>query len=370
MKELFKKYRRKLALIGIAKSVFLGSVAGLFLCGLTALILWFTDVSLLVSVLVPVGVFALTLFVGTPLLYVFYYRPSDRYVLSRVDALGLEERAVTMCEQENNPSPLAALQRRDAQSGLHSVSEKKFRFSMAAPFLLVFLVCFFFALSFTTVTALAAEGYLGGGREVVLGQVDPEKEAEKLREQETYYTVTYLVYGDEGGAIEGETEQEVKKGSYSKAVTAVPAEGYDFYAWVDADNHPMGSQSNPRIDLNVRSDLEVYARFLPKPEEGDQKPDEEEPEDPNDPDEDKDLDTDVDGEIDKPDVGEKDPNTPSEDEEGEEGLGRENNNVIDGKQDYQDVFDREQSERDLNDDTTIPDELKDVLGDYYNGLKP
>ena len=42
----------------------------------------------------------------------------------------------------------------------------------------------------------------------------------------------------------------------------------------------------------------------------------------------------------------------------------------DGKQDYKENFDREQSEKELSYDNSLPDELKDALGDYYNGLKP
>ncbi|MBP3369143.1 MAG: CotH kinase family protein [Clostridia bacterium] len=65
-----------------------------------------------------------------------------------------------------------------------------------------------------------------------------------------------IVYKNgENGHIEGETEQNVKKGEFSSEVKAVADDGYLFVGWSD------GKMLNPRKDLAQDSDIEVTPVF-------------------------------------------------------------------------------------------------------------
>ncbi len=67
------------------------------------------------------------------------------------------------------------------------------------------------------------------------------------------FTLTYIAA--EHGSISGITPQTVAAGSSGSQVTAVADTGYHFSSWSD------DSTSNPRIDKNVQSDLNVTASF-------------------------------------------------------------------------------------------------------------
>ncbi|NLF58053.1 MAG: hypothetical protein GX580_10485, partial [Candidatus Hydrogenedens sp.] len=74
------------------------------------------------------------------------------------------------------------------------------------------------------------------------------------------YTLNYTAGA--GGAILGAAAQTVPYGSGGTAVEAVPEEGYHFVQWSD------GSVENPRLDLEVTSDLSVTAEFAADSPEG------------------------------------------------------------------------------------------------------
>lgn len=360
-RDLFRKYRRRLACIGAVKALTVSAIAGFCLAGVMALVTWLAAASLPVVLVLSVGLCAAAVAAGTPVLYLRRFRPTAADVAARLDELGLDERMITMCEQEGSDSRLAALQREDAAAHLRGISARQLRFSVALPVLLLLLCSFLFAASFTTVSALAAEGMLGRGETA---------EEEQLPDEETelFYTVRYLIREEGTGTLEGETVQTVKKGGYTEAVRAIPAKGYVFDGWRDAEMNRIGSQNAVRVDLNVRGDMEIFAWFTKADDAGG-----EDPEEPP-----------VDGEIsggkedgsdgDKeeiPDSGEdSDSDVKGDESEGNTGHGRENNHVIDGKQDYREEFDREEREKELADDRTLPDELKDLLGDYFGSLKP
>lgn len=354
MDEIFAKYRKRLAQIGLFKSVMLGLSLALSAVGAAALILWAARASLPVVIGVTAGLGVAVLLAAVPLLYFLHFRPTDREVACRLDALGLDERYITMYECEGDASGMAALQREDACTRLSSVPVRAFRFTLALPMVLLLIFGVLFATGATTASVLAAGGDVPT-QEVPPAPVTPT------------YTVTYLVWEEGTGTIEGECTQEVKAGGYTSPVTAVAAEGYAFAAWVDEDKAPLANGNNPRGEVNVRSDLTVYALFekIEHPAEG---------EDP-----DGNTDGGDDHEIEE---GGDDPEAPDDpgdpgqsgDNKGEGGGqdgegGRQNNNVIDGTQDYKENFDREKLEDELK-DKDIPDDLKDLLGDYYNTLKP
>jgi hypothetical protein len=65
-----------------------------------------------------------------------------------------------------------------------------------------------------------------------------------------------LSYGsDKNGSITGSNEQFVEHGDNGLPVEAIPFLGYRFVEWSD------GIEDNPRVDLNVIGDIQVFARF-------------------------------------------------------------------------------------------------------------
>lgn len=67
------------------------------------------------------------------------------------------------------------------------------------------------------------------------------------------YNVDYIA--EDGGSIEGNAEQVIEHGSDAAEVEAVPNDRYRFVRWSD------GSTDNPRQDLGIVDDLEIFAIF-------------------------------------------------------------------------------------------------------------
>lgn len=365
-KDFFKKYRARLIRAGILKSLFPGLIAAFIVTGIVALITWFTRISLSAVLGLSLGLGGAAALICIPVFYFLRFRPTKEGTARQLDALGLDERCITMCEFENDPSALASLQRGDAEERLLSVPAERLK-PRVSPYAVLLTFCSLaFAVSFMTVSSLAAADVISGGGDIIGS--NPKTEENLPSESEEYFTVNYLVYESGTGEISGKSSQTVKKGGYTSEVYAVPAEGYAFYAWVDGDMKPSGSQENPRVDLNVRSDITVYAMFY--------KPDNSTGGDPSQPDHGKEEE----GGGSKPDPGDdKDPDESGGSDSGGssegggsggETPGRVNNGVIDGTQDYRENFDRGQFEKELEEDKSLPDDLKDLLGDYYDILKP
>lgn len=352
MEEIFFKYRKRLAHIGFFRSAMLGLALSLFAVGAAAFILWAARAALPVVIGVTAGAGAAVFLAAVPLLYFKRFRPTDREVARRLDALGLDERYITMYEFKNDASGMAALQREDACARLSSVPERALKFSLALPIALLLIFCALFAAGATTASVLAA------GRTVV-------EEASPAPAVQTYI-VTYKVLEEGTGTIEGELVQEVEKGGYTSAVTAVAANGYSFAAWVDENKAPLANGNNPRSEVNVRGDITVYALFekTERPAQGEDSDGETGGGEDNE--------TEQGGgesgeEPDEP--GQSGGDNKGEGSSGTGSDGRQNNNVIDGTQDYKENFDREKLENELA-GRDIPDDLKDILGDYYDTLKP
>jgi len=70
---------------------------------------------------------------------------------------------------------------------------------------------------------------------------------------EQQYTVSYIA--TDGGYINGETSQTVKKGRNAATVTAIPNTGYVFAKWSDNRITPK------RTDMNIKSNLDITAIF-------------------------------------------------------------------------------------------------------------
>lgn len=359
MDDVFKKYQKRLARIGMCKAAAVGLAFAFFAFGAAALIAALFKAGVPVILWISCVAFAAVFAASLPLLYIKRFRPTEKAVAKRLDALGLEERSITLYECKDDHSGMAELQRQDAKCKVSSVPERLLKYSIALPVALLLLIGVAFAAGMTTASVIAA----------VTTHNETESQAEEEKSVvESTFTVTYKVHEEGTGTIEGLTVQTVRKGGFTEEVTAVPANGYRFAEWVNEALVPFANQNNPRSEVNVRGDLVVYARFEKSaPQSSD--------------------DEDVGGEIesdkndhekDDPDRGENDPQEPGQSEGSQEGdgnagggsdAGSGNNNVIDGTQDYKENFDREKFEKELA-DRDIPDELKDILGDYYDTLKP
>lgn len=380
-KELFEKYRKRLAIIGIFKSLLFGLIVGFSASGFSALIVWIFDCSLATTLIVSFGIGVAALIISTTVLYLLKFKPDEQMIAEKLDSLGLDERVITMCEYREKDSYVARIQRADAREKIGSISAKHIRFSVAMPIVILLIVSFVFAAGSTTVSALATANIIGHKAETDLGDNSAPNDSEEIPKEEIF-TVNYLVYEIGTGHIEGETSQTVKKGGMTQAVVAVAEDGYMFYAWVDRNMRPIGVQIPERNDLNVRDNMDVYAYFveIPEDEEG---PGQQQP--PDGEEGGKGQNGNQNGSNQGGNSHGNNGNTGNSGEGSEDGgdenvgdgddytqvaPGRENNNVIDGSQDYKDAFDREQEEKELDEDDSFPDDLKDLVGDYFDILDP
>ena len=402
VKNLFKQYKKRLVLNGIIKSLILGLIVGFAVDGVVALVTWFiADMTVAAILGLSIGLGVVAIAASTPVFYFIFFRPTTYKIARCLDDLGLEERMITMCELEQDPSYIAMKQREDAQAKLSKINAKSLKLTVSMLAIVLLITTFVFAAGFTTVSALAATDVIKHGGEIGKGDDNGS-----ITEDE-YFTVNYLVYS-EGGRIEGETTQIIEKGKNTTQVTAVPDEGYVFYKWTDESGEEAFGVSATRMEFNVQQDLSFYAVFQPidnsngemggsgdgeqtepgdgdnQDGSGDQSGDGQNGDDEGDGSGDGDesngdngdsgdgegnQDSEVDpGDGDSDDKGDNNSGTPGNG--AGEGGTHQNNNVIDGQHDYREDFDRGQHEDDLAKDDTIPDDLKDILGDYYDSLKP
>lgn len=120
----------------------------------------------------------------------------------------------------------------------------------------------------STITLAPADGYwlqsiTDNGADVLGSVVDNTYAITAISENHTVvatffngrYTLTYTAGAH--GQVSGTSPQSVVQGENGAAVTAVANAGFHFAGWTD------GSTANPRVDSNVRADIEVTAIFLP-----------------------------------------------------------------------------------------------------------
>ena len=353
MDKLFEKYRKRLNVFAILKSILLALGFAFIAVGITSSITWIIKASILVALPISCGLGGLTFLISVFLLYFKHFRPTTEDVAKKLDALGFEERYITMYECQNETSVIAKLQREDAKKSLAGVPAKCLKFSVAIPVIIVLAFSVVFAAGTTTGTILAAKNTSSSIQ-------DDNKPPEEKKE---YFTVTYKVFEEGTGTIEGDLVQTIEKGHYTTSVTAISAPGYKFAGWVDEEKNLLANQNNPRTEVNVRENMTIFALFEEKSSSDDEDNETGEGEGGDE------KDPTPGGGGETPDPG------PSQGGGGEgtpgggESQGRENNKVIDGTVDYKDNFNRDEMEKELL-DKDFPDDLKDILGDYYGTLKP
>lgn len=191
--------------------------------------------------------FLFGLAVFTPLAYAVRFRQDSRELASEIDALGLDERVITMTQFADIDSPMIRRQRADTESVLQKVKSSHLK---ARPFttLNVFLIC---ALLVCNVGSL------------VLACAIPEPLIHRPKATANKYTVEYAVYGEQGGKILGLTAQEVGEGETAGAVQAVADINWIFVGWSD------GVETAYREDKEVKKDFCASAIFMPIAEDDD-----------------------------------------------------------------------------------------------------
>lgn len=338
-KHMFKDYKSRLTKEAVIKALICGMIVGFSALFVSATVFWAIGFK---HVWLCAIVWVVATAIAAPIFYAVKFRPTLKDIALRIDELGLEERILTMTELEGDDSYIAIKQRSDALSALETVNAKLIAIAVSVPLIVAVSVSAVFGLGMTTVSALSATGVIKSGQELI---EDATKEPEKQ------YEVTYEVMGE--GMIEGDEFQIVKEGENATGVMAVADDEWAFVMWSD------GSQSPYREDTKITKDMVIIAVFM-QIEEG------MDPMDGEDGEEGKGKPSDKGKPGDKPGEGD-----PSDNPQGG-GQYEPANQVIDGETFYGGAtYDNayEQMMEELAQSEDIPDELKDIIVDYFETIE-
>lgn len=133
-----KKYKKKLKLEAILKSVIYGISASFITIMILNIILYFCEKrNLLITILVGLIIGIVTAIV----LYVKKFAVSIKDIARRIDEQGLEERVITMVEYENDSSQMITLQKEDTKRELEKITAKAIPLKIAKWSLIVMISC-------------------------------------------------------------------------------------------------------------------------------------------------------------------------------------------------------------------------------------
>ena len=240
--KLFKKYYQRIAREGFIKALLCGLSVGFGVLLLSSAIMWFVNEKLFWLAII---LFAVTSALSVWLFYIKVFKPTTKKIAMRVDALGLEERVLTMTELEGDQSFIAMRQREDTLAALKTVNASMLSVIVSVPLIIVTCLMGVFGVGMTTVAALSASGVIKSGKDIIDDVTAPPI---------VTYEVTYEVKGD-GGIIEGEIFQVVEAGQTAMPVMAVADDGWAFLEWSDGNGDPY------HILENVTEDVTIYAVF-------------------------------------------------------------------------------------------------------------
>lgn len=348
-KQLFHQYYGKLAWEGWLKAFLWGFDVGCIVCAILAFIGWAVNSAVMFWVAIGVGIAVAA--VVTVVLYFRLFRPTTTAIARRLDSLGLEERMITMAELQKSEEFLAMRQREDAQQKLASLPSKALKVrpfsgtgvggSVSALSVSATVCSPLLAVSMSVIFGLGLAGILPTGEQVFYRETPKE-----------YVAVHYLA--EDGGTIEGVSEQTVEVGGTTEAVLAVQEDGYVFVQWSD------GVQTPSRSDIDVREELFVSAQFM---EIGEMEEDEDTGDQPDD--------VPPTSGDEKPEPGPDDQEPINPDDEKDPSDPELNGEVIDGKTDYKDVYPGYYEwliEQIASGELELTDELRNFLENYYNSL--
>ncbi len=349
MNGLFRKYHIRLIWEGILKSAVYGFIAGFAVNFVIAFVTWFTVFNgFWLAIGAGLGVAAVT----ATALYFFVFRPTTKQIAERIDALGLEERMITMNELKNSTSYIAMRQREDATAKLGAVTSKQIKFCVSVASVVAVAVLAVFGIGMTTVTELSAKGVVPPGHEVV-DPILPDK----------FYEVNYETFDEQneivglGGMIEyGDPMQVVEEGKDAEPVMAVAEDGWTFLGWFYEDGEPASDSENPaRQDKNIREDMTLYAHFARV--------------EPAEDDEDGSGEGDGDEAEDQPQEGDSSGDNNEDQQPGSSAGGKyeEGNYIKDGNTYYKEDWDKyyEEMLKRLAEDGNLTDEMRQIIEDYF-----
>lgn len=265
--QLFRKYRRRIVKEGILKSVFYGLIVGSVALFITAFFSWFFGFR--AGLWLAIGLFAVGTVLTACLMYFLKFRPTSKQIAARADALGLEERLITMYELQGDESYMATIQRKDALQAMSKVDAMLIKIVVSVTLIVVLVAALLVGLGGgTVVSSLYYTGAIPSGMELLSGE-------------EAYFTFTcsytvgsgadsgiIVLWTDDLAASEEAVEDptagltpveasySVKEGENAPAVYAVPAYGYAFVGWSDGVTDPY------RQDMALRGSINVSANFV------------------------------------------------------------------------------------------------------------
>lgn len=345
--KVFKEYFARLRKEAWLKASITGLIIAFSVLFVSSLVIWLTSFKF---IWLAVILWAVTAVAATFALYYWKFTPSKKLIAQRMDALGLEERVLTMVEFEGKEdSYILRRQREDALAAIGNISAKLIKFAVPVAMIVVACVCACLGVGMTTVSALGASGVIKNGNEIIKELTTPEP---------TQYMITYEVEG--GGFINGELFliDTVNEGEDGIEVVAEEEDGWAFECWSDGVTDPI------RKATEVKGDMELIAIFVEVPEGEPGEPGEGEEGDESDgvP---KDM---QEGEGDKGEPGEGPP------QDGSQGSGmfEASNQIIDGETWYggstfDEAYDAAMGEVSGNGD--ISNDGQDIVGNYMNGIQ-
>ncbi len=150
--ELFKKHYKRLARESLIKSILFGCLIGSFALFSSAFIFWLADFSFF---WIAIIICAITTFIVSCISYYKLFKPTEKQLAIRIDALGLEERMLTMEELKDDNSYIAKLQREDTIKHLETVKPNLIKLIISIPLVISVFASGLLGIGMTTISALA-----------------------------------------------------------------------------------------------------------------------------------------------------------------------------------------------------------------------
>ena len=360
MNELFVKYRRKLTMEGVMRATLIGALVGLAVMLVLASVLWYFGNKELVW-LPPVTFVGVTAILFA-ILYLTKFKPTEKSIARRLDALGLEERMITMAEFQNDDSYIARRQREDAVQSLQQIEASQLKMKLKRGFVIALSIVGVIAVGMWSLQILMMAGIIRPGDQLLPDVLTPDKE----------YVVEYAYVGD--GIIEGNMVQVLLTGETPDAVEAVAMDGWVFVGWSDGENLPYRVDNNiiEVMDKSGVQSIVLTAVFQELQENAD---DGEEGEGPGNGEEGGQGQPGQKGEASEDGEGEGEV---SEDEgedstgEGAAGKWSPNNQVVDGETYYGDEYEgsRDDAANEVTNNTEIDADQSNATDIYFGAIQP
>lgn len=360
--QLFQKYYGRIAKEGILKAMLWSLLIACSVLAVTIALSWFFGFK--AGLWIGIALFAVAMGIAWPLFYCLKYRPTTKEIAKRVDALGLEERVLTMTELENDSSYIAMKQREDTVNALGKVDHMLVKIAVSVGLIVAVSVTATVGIGAVTTGGLYQAGVIPSGMELIQNSLPvPSYTLEYSVKSGTAGSIVYWVDDfSEEVEFDGKTIV-VKEGEEGPRLYATCEEGWHFTGWSDGVKTPY------RQDTDVHDKVVAVALFELIDEE--EIPADDEVKNDN-----NDGISNQPGEESAPpspgsngvpgDPGDTDGNGP-----GAGGNSAPNNQIKDGSTYYGDEYGNEYGDAKdrLDTDGELPDDLKGGISDYYGSIE-